>query len=94
MRYLKHSTKAERVFHEILKELRLPFRHHWLVNGREVDFIVGKLAIDIDGHEQDEQKNKMLADSGYTPIHLDNREVLNNKNLIKENIYAAYSTQS
>ena len=43
MRYnLKNSTRAERIVHEILKELKLPFRHRWLVNGREVDFIVKK----------------------------------------------------
>jgi len=75
MRYLKHSTYSERVFHEVLKELKIPFRHRWLVSGREVDFIVGNYAIEINGHEQDVEKNSMLVSHGYIPIHFSNKEV-------------------
>ena len=71
----KHSTKSERRVYEVLKKLKLPFRHRWLVQGREIDFIVGKLAIEIDGHEQDEEKNNLLVSLGYTPVHLHNSEV-------------------
>lgn len=77
------STKSERIVHEILKELKLPFRHRWLVNGREVDFIVGKYAIEINGHEQDSEKNIMLVESGYVPIHFHNQEILDNREYIK-----------
>lgn len=71
----KHSTKSERVAYEALKLLKLPFRHRWIIHGREVDFVIGKLVIEIDGHEQDEQKNNLLVSLGYTPIHLHNSEV-------------------
>jgi very-short-patch-repair endonuclease len=73
--YLSNTTKQERIVHEVLKELRIPFKHRWLVNGREVDFIIGALALEIDGHEQDTEKNNMLLLSGYTPVHLHNSEV-------------------
>lgn len=58
----------------MLKRLKLPFRHRWIIHGREVDFVVGKLAIEIDGHEQDEHKNNLLVEAGYTPVHLHNSE--------------------
>ena len=47
-----------------------------MVCGREVDFIIGKYAIDIDGHAQDVEKNVMLVKEGYIPIHILNHEVL------------------
>jgi very-short-patch-repair endonuclease len=84
---LKHkSTKPERIFYEVLKELRIPFRHRWIINGREVDFIIGIFAIEIDGHEQDGEKNRMLAELGYVPIHLNNSEITkeNIRNLINK----------
>lgn len=72
--------------HELLKELHLPFRHRWLVDGREVDFIVGKLALEINGHEQDQEKNNMLVLLGYVPIHIHNSEILTNRELIKHKL--------
>lgn len=86
MRYLKHSTKSERIVHEILKELHIQFRHRWLVGKHEIDFIVGKYAIDIDGHEQDSEKNLELIHLGYVPIHFQNKDVLNNRQSIKDKI--------
>lgn len=71
----KHSTKPERVFAEALKDLHVPFLHRWIVGGKEVDFIIGKYAIEIDGHEQDGEKNHILAEHGYIPIHLHNSEI-------------------
>lgn len=71
----KHSTKSERVFYEVLKELKISFRHRWIVDGREIDFIVGKLAIEIDGHVQDGTKNELLVANGYIPIHFNNKEI-------------------
>lgn len=53
----------------------MPFKHRWIINGREVDFVIGKIALEIDGHEQDEEKNQMLAELGYTPLHLHNSEI-------------------
>lgn len=72
----KHSTKAERIFYEALKELQVPFKHRWIIHGREVDFLLwGKVVIEIDGHEQDGDKNHWLSELGYIPMHLNNDEV-------------------
>lgn len=69
------STKAERRFMEQLKKLHIPFRTKVKIQGREVDFICGHYAIDIDGHEQNKIKNNILFEEGYTPIHIDNNSV-------------------
>lgn len=77
----KHSTKQERIFHEVLKQLHVPFKHRWIVEGHEIDFVLWeKVCIEIDGHEQNGEKNHILANAGYVPIHLYNSEVT------KENI--------
>jgi len=72
----KISTKSERKFAEILKDSHIPFRTKVIVNGREVDFIIGKYAVDIDGHDQDSDKNVHLVKAGYIPIHFSNKEVI------------------
>ena len=71
----KNSTKAERRFVEILKENHIPFRAKVKIKGREIDFLIGKIAIDIDCHKQDGEKNRMLVEEGYVPIHFSNREI-------------------
>lgn len=76
----KDSTKQERIVYEVLKSLHIPFKHRWIIQGREVDFVIGKVALEIDGHDQDGEKNHILAELGYIPIHLHNSEVT------KENI--------
>lgn len=78
----KHSTKHERVFYEVLKELKIPFKHRWIIQGRECDFLIGNVCIEIDGHEQDGNKNHIFAELGYIPIHLHNSEI-NRQNIIK-----------
>ena len=78
----KQSTRFERIFYEVLKELRIPFKHRWIIKGREVDFLIGKYAIEVDGHEQDGNKNHFLAELGYIPIHLNNSEITK-ENIIK-----------
>ncbi len=79
----KHSsTKSERRFHEILKKFHIPFQAKVKIGGREIDFVIGKYAIDIDGHEQDVSKNQMLISFGYNPIHFYNNEIPNS-NLIE-----------
>lgn len=72
------------MIYELLKELHIPFKHRWIINGREVDFIVGKYAIEIDGHEQDAIKNNMLVQEGYVPIHFENKELLGHKLELKK----------
>lgn len=71
----KQSTKPERIFYEALKSNRIPFKHRWIVEGYETDFLIDKLCIEIDGHEQNGEKNHVLANAGYTPIHFNNKEV-------------------
>ena len=69
------STKAERKFSEILKDNHIPFQTKVIINTREIDFVVGKYAIEISGHEQDTSKNEELAKCGYVPIHFTNNEI-------------------
>lgn len=76
----KHSTKQERIFYEVLKEMRVPFKHRWIIEGREVDFLLwDRVVIEIDGHEQDGEKNHLLAGLGYLPIHIPNSDVTKDK---------------
>lgn len=78
MRYTirKHnSTKGERLVYEVLKELHIPFKHRWLINGREVDFVFDDIALEVNGHDQDLDKNQMLALCGYRAIHVHNEEL-------------------
>jgi very-short-patch-repair endonuclease len=70
-----HSTKAERRFMELCKELRIPFQTKVNIDGREVDFLVKHYAIEIDGHEQDVSKNFRIIKAGYTPCHFYNWEI-------------------
>lgn len=82
----RHSTKYERIVYEVLKELKISFKHRWLIQGREVDYLISdKYCLEINGHEQDEVKNEILAKSGYIPLHLNNNEVTRETviNLIK-----------
>lgn len=71
----KKSTKAERRFFELFKELHIPFRTKIKIAGREIDFLFGNYAIEIDGHLQDPYKNRELVKLGYNIIHLHNNEV-------------------
>lgn len=59
----------------MLKESRIPFKTKVKIKGREIDFLIGKYAIDIDCHRQDVKKNKMLFENGYIPIHFTNQEI-------------------
>lgn len=72
-----HSTKAERRFAELLKSLHIKFQTKVKIQGREIDFLIGNYAIEIDSHVQDVAKNKMLAESGYNPIHFSSNTIPN-----------------
>jgi len=71
----RNSTKAERKFYELLKALKIPFRHRWLISGREVDFLIGKYVIEVDSHAQDVSKNIMLVKKGYIPLHIKSNDI-------------------
>ena len=70
-----NSTKAERKFSELLKKNHIPFKTKVKIGGREIDFLIGMVAIEIDSHSQDVSKNWNLIKLGYTPIHLNNWEI-------------------
>lgn len=83
----KNSTKSERIFYEILKKNRVPFKFHSKIDDREVDFIIGKHIIEIDGHPQSSARNHWLIEKGYFPIHLKNEELKDREkinNLVKQ----------
>ena len=61
--------------YEVLKATHTPFRHRWLIGGREVDFVLGTLCLEVNGHEQDIEKNHLLISLGYTPVHINNEDV-------------------
>jgi hypothetical protein len=59
----------------MLQENHIDFKSKVKLEGREVDFLIGNIAIEIDGHEQVGNKNHLLADAGYVPIHITNDEI-------------------
>lgn len=69
------STAAERKMMQLLNELRIPFRTKVRIEGREIDFLVGRYAIEINGHPQDPSRNVQIINAGYTPVHVENRDV-------------------
>ena len=77
----KSATKSERRFLELLKQQRIKFKTKVKIGGREIDFLVGSYAIDIDCHEQDPEKNRMLVAHGFIPIHFSNKQINKNLNL-------------
>ena len=84
-----HSTKAERRFAELLKNAHIPFETKVKIKKQEVDFLIGKYAIEINGHAQNTDKNEMLARAGYIPLHFHNSEINN-----KLNVYNKLSKRS
>ena len=76
-----NSTKAERRFMELCKSLHIPFRTKVVLKGHEIDFIIGRYAIEIDGHPHKALKNNLFWSEGYFPIHLYNWEI--NENLVQ-----------
>lgn len=60
---------------ELCKKLHIPFQTKVKIKGREVDFLIGIFAIEIDGHGQDPEKNSLILQAGYTPIHFYNWQI-------------------
>jgi len=82
----KHFRKPERIFGRLLQELHIPFRTKVIISNHEVDFLIGKYIIEIDGHEQASQKNELLALSGYIPLHFSNSEIYSDREQIKNKL--------
>ena len=80
-----HFTRSERILARLLNEKRIPFKTKVKIGKYEVDFLIGKLVIELDGHIQSVEKNQYLANLGYTPWHFTNKEVYENReNIIKK----------
>ena len=62
---------------ELLKRFHIPFRYKVQIQGKEVDFIIGDTAVEIDGHPQSPEKNRMLIAEGYNLLHLNSWEIPN-----------------
>lgn len=92
----KHnSTKTERKIAELLKRNHIKFKPRWIVEGYEVDFLIGRVIIEVDGnvHKQiDRKREQILLDAGYIPLHISVKEVYKSDgkdiiHLIKTNNY-------
>lgn len=77
----------------MLKDLHIPFRTKVKIQGREVDFLIGKYAVEIDAHKQDVSKNEMLVREGYIPLHLNNWEVKPHLKKWQEQIFSPIKLQ-
>ncbi|HRF70091.1 MAG TPA: DUF559 domain-containing protein [Candidatus Pelethenecus sp.] len=81
------STKSERIFSEILKNIRIPFKTKVRIKSNEVDFLIkDKFIIEINGHEQSPERNNEFIRLGYVPMHFHNQEIINNREVITKYI--------
>jgi very-short-patch-repair endonuclease len=85
-----NSTKTERKIAEILKKNHIKFKAKWKVNGREVDFLIGRVIIEVDGdiHKNiNRDKEQSLLNSGYIPLHISTEQIYEGNELEKDIIY-------
>ena len=80
----KNFTKSERILGRLLQENHISFKTKVKIEIREIDFIIGNILIEIDGHSQEEDKNNLLVEKGYTIIHFTNKEVRENRGKVDE----------
>ena len=80
----KHFTKPERIFGEILKRNHIPFQTKIKIEGREIDFLIGKVAVEIGNHSQDTLKNKSILENGYHLHFITNEELYSNPEIVEE----------
>ena len=86
----RSSTKAERIFYEILKRNHIPFKHRVKMNGMEIDFLIGNYAIELDGHIQKGERNRKLFMMGYNVVHYSNSALRNNLSVVESDIINKY----
>ena len=68
-----NSTKGERRIAEILKKHKIKFKTKWRIGKYEVDFLVGKMIIEIDGNvhkRTNTERDIYFTSQGYLPIHI------------------------
>ena len=75
----KFFTKSERILARLLNENRIPFKTKLHIGKYEVDFLIGNLIVELDGHEQSKERNHELANLGYIPWHFTNKEIYENR---------------
>lgn len=68
------STPSERRVGELLKRNRIKFQTKVRIGTYEVDFVIGKLVLEIDGenHKSSVERDSYLFSQGYTPVHITN----------------------
>ncbi len=74
----RNSTKSERKIAEIFKRNRIKFLAKWKIQGKEVDFLIGRVILEIDGniHKHiDPNRENVLWKAGYIPIHISIKEI-------------------
>ena len=95
----KHSTKPERKLADMLIRNKIPFKFREIIEGRECDFVIGRVIVEVDGriHRQkiakDISKNEILVGLGYIPLHFSAKQINKDiqgvfkelKNLLKSN---------
>lgn len=67
------STKGERRIAEILKRNKIKFKAKWKIGRYEVDFLVGKMIIEVDGsvhRETNTARDIFFTTQGYLPVHI------------------------
>ena len=80
----KHSTKPERQLADFLIKEGISFEFRKVIKGREVDFVIGRVIIEVDGvhhrrrRESEKKKNINLAGLGYIPLHFSAKEIRTN----------------
>ena len=78
---VKHSSKPERKLADMLIRNKIPFKFREVIAGKEVDFVIGRVIVEVDGRihrrkvAKDISKNEMLVGLGYIPLHFSAKEI-------------------
>jgi len=68
-----NSTKSERRIAEVLKAHRIKFKARARIGRYEVDFLIGRVALEVDGsvHRKiNPARDTELFKQGYVPLHV------------------------
>lgn len=84
----RSSTKSERRFSEILKRNHIPFQFRVKLYGKEIDFLIDYIAVEIGDHSQDTDKNRQLIESGYSILFISNRELRDSPSEVERHVLA------
>ncbi len=70
---VRKGTKSERRISEIFKKNKIKFQYRQRIGKYEIDFVIGRVALEIDGsvHKQiDQKRDAYLFSQGYVPLHI------------------------